>query len=48
MDGDVVGIVVNGHVTLIGQGDEGVDAIEPVWTEIYGSSPFAWGVGASA
>ncbi|HET7450082.1 MAG TPA: pyridoxamine 5'-phosphate oxidase family protein [Gaiellaceae bacterium] len=45
MDGDNVGIVVHGHATIIGRGGEGVDAIEPVWREIYGSSPFEWGDG---
>jgi hypothetical protein len=47
MDGDVVGIVVNGHATLIGQGDDGVEEIEPVWAEIYGWSPFEWGEGVT-
>lgn len=45
MDGDVVGIVVHGHAAIIGRGDEGVEAIEPVWRDIYGSSPFEWGEG---
>jgi uncharacterized pyridoxamine 5'-phosphate oxidase family protein len=45
MDGDTVGIVVHGHATIIGRGDEGVEDIEPVWRDIYGSSPFAWGEG---
>jgi uncharacterized pyridoxamine 5'-phosphate oxidase family protein len=45
MDGDRIGIVVHGHATIIGQGDEGVEEIEPVWTEIYGWSPFEWGGG---
>ena len=45
MDGDRIGIVVHGHATIIGQGDDGVDEIEPVWTEIYGWSPFEWGAG---
>jgi uncharacterized pyridoxamine 5'-phosphate oxidase family protein len=43
MDGDTVGIVVHGHATLIGRGDEGAGEIEPVWREIYDSSPFDWG-----
>ncbi|HSI97332.1 MAG TPA: pyridoxamine 5'-phosphate oxidase family protein [Gaiellaceae bacterium] len=43
MDGDAVGIVVNGRATILTEGDPGVDEIEPVWTEIYGSSPFSWG-----
>ena len=42
MDGDVVGIVVNGRATIIGRDDQGVDEIEPVWREIQGSSPFEW------
>jgi uncharacterized pyridoxamine 5'-phosphate oxidase family protein len=45
MDGDTVGIVVHGRATIFGRGDEGVDQIEPVWRELYGSSPFEWGEG---
>lgn len=45
MDGDTVGIVVHGHATILEQGDDGVGEIEPVWREIYGSSPFEWGDG---
>ena len=30
---------------IIGRGDEGVEEIEPVWREIYESSPFEWGEG---
>jgi uncharacterized pyridoxamine 5'-phosphate oxidase family protein len=45
MDGDVVGIVVHGHATIIGRDDDGVDEIEPVWRDIYESSPFEWGEG---
>jgi uncharacterized pyridoxamine 5'-phosphate oxidase family protein len=45
MDGDAIGIVVHGHATIIGRDDDGVHEIEPVWSEIYGSSPFEWGEG---
>jgi uncharacterized pyridoxamine 5'-phosphate oxidase family protein len=45
VDGDTVGIVVHGHATIIGRDDEGVEEIEPVWRDIYGSSPFEWGEG---
>lgn len=45
MDGDAIGIVVHGHATLIGRKDQGVEEIEPVWRDIYGSSPFEWGEG---
>ena len=45
MDGDVVGIVVHGRATIIGRDDAGAAEIEPVWREIYGSSPFEWGDG---
>jgi uncharacterized pyridoxamine 5'-phosphate oxidase family protein len=45
MDGDTIGIVVHGLATIIGQGDEGADELEPVWRDIYGSSPFEWGEG---
>jgi uncharacterized pyridoxamine 5'-phosphate oxidase family protein len=45
MDGDTIGIVVHGNATIIGRDDEGVDGIEPVWRDIYGSSPFEWGEG---
>ena len=45
MDGDRIGIVVHGHATIVGQGDEGVEEIEPAWIDIYGWSPFEWGEG---
>ena len=45
VDGDTIGIVVHGHAQVIGQNDEGVDQLEPVWRDIYGSSPFEWGEG---
>jgi len=45
MDGDTVGIVVHGKAEIIGHDDAGVEEIEPVWREIYGSSPFEWGKG---
>ena len=45
VDGETVGIVVHGHATIIGRDDAGVDEIEPVWREIYESSPFEWGEG---
>ena len=45
VDGDTVGIVVHGHATIIGRDDDRVADIEPVWREIYGSSPFEWGEG---
>jgi uncharacterized pyridoxamine 5'-phosphate oxidase family protein len=45
MDGDTIGIVVHGHATIFGRDDEGVEEIEPVWRDIYGSSPFEWGEG---
>ena len=45
MDGDTIGIVVHGHATIIGRDDEGVDEIEPIWRDIYESSPFEWGEG---
>lgn len=45
MDGDVVGITVHGRATIIGADDAGVVEIEPVWREIYGSSPVDWGEG---
>jgi uncharacterized pyridoxamine 5'-phosphate oxidase family protein len=45
VDGDTVGIVVHGLATIIGPGDRGVDGIEPVWRDIYGSSPFEWDEG---
>jgi uncharacterized pyridoxamine 5'-phosphate oxidase family protein len=45
MDGDAIGIVVHGHATIIGEGDDGVEELEPVWRDIYGSSPFSWGEG---
>src|SRR6185503_3009123 len=45
MDGDVVGIVVHGHAAIIRRGDTAAGELEPVWREIYGSSPFEWGDG---
>jgi uncharacterized pyridoxamine 5'-phosphate oxidase family protein len=45
MDGDTIGIVAHGHATIIGRDDDGVEELEPVWREIYGSSPFEWGEG---
>jgi uncharacterized pyridoxamine 5'-phosphate oxidase family protein len=45
MDGDTVGIVVHGRATIIGQGEEAADELEPIWRNIYGSSPFDWGEG---
>ena len=45
MDGDTVGIVVHGRATIIGQTEEGADELEPIWRDIYGSSPFDWGEG---
>ena len=45
MDGDTVGIVVHGSAEIIGRDDAGVEEIEPVWRDIYGSSPFEWGEG---
>ena len=45
MDGDTIGIVVHGHATIIGREDDGVEELEPVWRDIYGSSPFEWGEG---
>lgn len=47
LDGDTVGIVVHGHAALLGRGAEGVEEIEPVWRDIYGSSPFEWGEGVT-
>lgn len=47
VDGDTIGIVINGRATLIALGDDGVEEIEPVWRELYGSSPFEWGEGVT-
>ena len=45
VDGDTVGIVVHGHATIIGRDDEDAAELEPIWRDIYGSSPFEWGEG---
>lgn len=45
MDGDVVGIAVNGRASILEEGDPGVSDVEPI--EIYGSSPFSWGDGVA-
>jgi len=47
MDGDRVGITAHGHARILEQGDPGVDELDRVWTEIYGSSPFSWGDGVA-
>ena len=47
MDGDVVGITVHGRAQVLGEGDPGVDELDRVWTEVYGSSPFSWGEGVT-
>lgn len=36
---------MHGHAEVIGAADEDVEEIEPVWRDIYGSSPFEWGEG---
>ena len=45
VDGDTIGIVAHGHATIIGQDDPGAGELEPIWRDIYGSSPFSWGEG---
>ena len=47
MDDDVVGIAVNGRAKILEEGDVGNGEIEPIWSEIYGSSPFTWGQGVA-
>jgi pyridoxamine 5'-phosphate oxidase-like protein len=47
MDGDVVGIAVNGRASILEEGDAGADELDRVWTVIYGSSPFSWGEGVA-
>jgi hypothetical protein len=47
MDGDVVGITVHGHARILVEGDPGVDELDRVWSEIYGSSPLSWGEGVA-
>jgi len=47
VDGDTVGIVVHGNAEIIRRDDAGVEEIEPVWRDIYGSSPFEWGEGVT-
>ena len=47
MDGDVVGITAHGRARILVEGDPGVDELERVWSEIYGSSPFSWGEGVA-
>ena len=44
VDGDTVGIVVMG-TRRIGREDEDAAELEPIWRDIYGSSPFEWGEG---
>jgi uncharacterized pyridoxamine 5'-phosphate oxidase family protein len=45
MDGDTVAVAVHGGATILHKGDPEVEEIEPIWREIYGSSPFEWGTG---
>jgi len=45
MDGDTVGIVVHGHAEIVGRDHPDAAELEPIWREIYGSSPFEWGEG---
>jgi uncharacterized pyridoxamine 5'-phosphate oxidase family protein len=47
VDGDTIGIVIHGRAMIIGRDDDGVEEIEPIWREIYGSSPFEWGDGVA-
>ena len=47
MDGDRVGIAAHGHARILVQGDGEVEELDRAWTEIYGSSPFAWGEGVA-
>ena len=37
--------MAHGHATILEEGDPGVDELDRIWTEIYGSSPFSWGTG---
>jgi hypothetical protein len=43
--GDDIAVVAHGHATILEEGDPGVDELDRIWTEIYGSSPFSWGTG---
>jgi hypothetical protein len=43
MDGDTIGIVVLGHATILDRDDDAVEEIDPVWSDMYGWSPFEWG-----
>jgi hypothetical protein len=45
--GDDVGVVVNGHATILQEGDPGADELDRIWTGIYESSPFSWGDGVT-
>jgi Pyridoxamine 5'-phosphate oxidase len=47
MEGERIGIVVHGDARVLEHGDDGVDELDLVWTEIYGSSPFSWGEGVA-
>ena len=41
--GDDIGVVVNGHATILQEGDPRADELDRIWTGIYESSPFSWG-----
>jgi uncharacterized pyridoxamine 5'-phosphate oxidase family protein len=43
--GDDIAVTVNGTAEILERGDAEVPALEPVYEEVYGSSPFSWGEG---
>jgi len=43
--GDDIAVTVHGTATVIGRDDPGSAELEPVYVDVYGSSPFTWGEG---
>jgi uncharacterized pyridoxamine 5'-phosphate oxidase family protein len=44
-DGDDIAVTVNGTASILDQDHPDIAAIEPVYLDIYESSPFSWGDG---
>jgi hypothetical protein len=45
--GDEVAVTVHGRAVLLEQGDPEAAALEPIYVELYGSSPFGWSEGVT-
>ena len=45
--GDEIAITVHGRAVLLGQGHPEAAALEPIYVDLYGSSPFGWAEGVT-